>query len=130
MSLGFNLVGSLAAIDQWVQDMSSEEEDEKGDERPFTRLSSHVQPRTEAELSPEVPSLKDKILSRDAIFHMVIYSFFLFIDLFSFFHSAQIVLTRHHEILEKMMISLRYLLHSGIARIQTQMLASMFLMSC
>jgi hypothetical protein len=28
MSLGFNLAGSLAAIDKWVQDMNSEEEED------------------------------------------------------------------------------------------------------
>eukprot|EP01039_Chlorochromonas_danica_P001610 gene1610-1758_t len=31
-SLGFNLAGSLAAIDQWVQDMSSGESDDEADE--------------------------------------------------------------------------------------------------
>ncbi len=31
ISLGFNLAGSLAAIDRWVSDMNSEEEEQDGD---------------------------------------------------------------------------------------------------
>jgi hypothetical protein len=86
MSLGFNLVGSLAAIDQWVQDMSSGEEDEIGDGRPFARPSTIVQPKLEvSEVSQSVPSLKDKILSRDAIFHMVCSSSFINLFFLNFF---------------------------------------------
>lgn len=83
-SLGFNLAGSLAAIDQWVQDMSSEDD---ASEEELERKASKTSRGSSADFTIEVPSmtprsgfystnnntngLKDKILSRDAIFHMV-----------------------------------------------------------
>lgn len=99
MSLGFNLAGSLAAIDQWVQDMSSGD-DEEGDEeeivghdgRKSKRGNQRHKEKKGAKIQiigvpnysnynnstidsnsskVEVPSLKDKILSRDTIINMV-----------------------------------------------------------
>jgi hypothetical protein len=99
-SLGFNLAGSLAAIDQWVQDMSSSSEDEDGSgskHKPKNTDSSEipvgiaalttavgqapngdtplVTPRSSNNNSSK--NLKDKILSRDAIFNMVSFNLFI-----------------------------------------------------
>mmetsp|Transcript_30517 Transcript_30517/g.41989 ORF Transcript_30517/g.41989 Transcript_30517/m.41989 type:complete len:1121 (-) Transcript_30517:165-3527(-) len=59
MSLGFNLTGSLAAIDKWVQDMNSDDDDDddnEGDRLPksnqSSRLSSGVSRISEQTLAP------------------------------------------------------------------------------
>lgn len=80
-SLGFNLAGSLAAIDQWVQDMSSESEDEvlpmQRPPRPAAGVTSDkaaAQSQTQADedaFTPRGSLRSDRILSRDAIFQMV-----------------------------------------------------------
>lgn len=77
--MGFNLAGSLAAIDQWVQDMSSEDEGSDDEQdldepKPSSRLMTDWSVEAQV-MTPRTSlgnnGLKDKILSRDAIFHMV-----------------------------------------------------------
>ncbi len=95
------MAGSLAAIDQWVQDMSSEDDVSDDDLQNF---KEHRVPRKVfTDATPVVPpsmhygvhALKEKILSRDAIFHMVREILFFYRRALTFFpifgDSAQIV---------------------------------------
>jgi len=57
MSLGFNLTGSLAAIDKWVQDMNSDDEDDIEVDRlsrsnQSSRMSSGISRISEQTLAP------------------------------------------------------------------------------
>lgn len=80
MSLGFNLAGSLAAIDQWVQDMSSGDDEEAEVEDLTNGKPKRNKEKKESKIQIiGVPSYnnsndknnKDKILSRDTIINMV-----------------------------------------------------------
>ncbi len=80
MSLGFNLAGSLAAIDQWVQDMSSGDDEEAEIEDLTNGKPKRNKEKKESKIQIiGVPSYnnsndnnnKDKILSRDTIINMV-----------------------------------------------------------
>ena len=78
-SLGFNLAGSLAAIDRWVQDVSSSEGEENDDNDDYEngKVANIVsndfvieKVPMETMSKPSIP-MKDKILNRDAIFQLV-----------------------------------------------------------
>lgn len=101
-SLGFNLVNSLAAIDKWVEDVSDDNEGDsddnnKNDDNNDDGKQEHDDFVIFSDSTPRRPSIrennanslttprgssssaaKDKILSRDAIFQMVLHSLLLF----------------------------------------------------
>ena len=52
MSLGFNLAGSLAAIDKWVQDMRSEDETEGDGEGEDTAASADSGDEQDGDVPP------------------------------------------------------------------------------
>lgn len=77
--LGFNLAGSLAAIDRWVQDVDSGEDESESENYhskniPNVTDKSTVAMGREAHITTTAPARpptgKEKILSRDAIFHL------------------------------------------------------------
>jgi hypothetical protein len=69
--LGINLAGSLAAIDRWVQDVDSGEDESEAEQ---SRAVASTILRTETTVtdagSARPPTGKEKILSRDAIFNL------------------------------------------------------------
>jgi hypothetical protein len=64
MNLGFNLAGSLAAIDQWVQDMSSGDDDEA--DKPV-----HANSLNSANSNSTTTATSNRPMSREAIFSLV-----------------------------------------------------------
>jgi hypothetical protein len=76
MSLGFNLQGSLAAINQWVDDMDSDDENkpDSPDKNPISRIIAKYKKSEEAEIN--IISINDassggqRVLSREKIISM------------------------------------------------------------
>lgn len=65
ISLGFNLAGSLAAIDKWVQDMGSEDDETEGeedDDGPAGAGGAGASADSEDELEGHVRSARRELL--------------------------------------------------------------------
>jgi hypothetical protein len=71
--LGINLAGSLAAIDRWVQDVDSGEDESEAEQPRAVHTGQKpviLSASTVIGASARPPTGKDKILSRDAIFNL------------------------------------------------------------